>query len=140
MSSISKSIRQQVIKNAKYCCEYCRTSSLLTGMPLVIDHIIPTSLGGSNNRDNLCASCYRCNEFKGAKIMANDPVSNQFVPLFNPRQQKWLEHFNWANGGTYIIGLSGTGRATVLALKLNNENIVEARAIWITLNWHPPQD
>lgn len=140
MSSISKYIRQQVIKEAGDRCEYCRTSSHLTGMPLVMDHIIPTSLGGSNHRDNLCASCYRCNEFKGAKIKANDPVTNEIISLFNPRQQKWLEHFNWANGGTHIIGINTTGRATVLALRLNNENIVQARAIWISLNWHPPQD
>lgn len=140
MSFISKSIRQQVIKDAGSRCEYCRTSSRLTGMPLVMDHIIPISLGGSDERNNLCASCYRCNEFKGAKITASDPVTNKLISLFNPRQQKWLYHFNWANGGTHIIGITTTGRATVLALRLNNENIVQARAIWIGLNWHPPQD
>ncbi len=63
-------------------------------MPLVIDHIIPTSLGGSDQRDNLCACCYRCNEFKGAKITANDPVTNQLVSLFNPHTQRWLDHFS----------------------------------------------
>ncbi len=36
------------------------------------------------------------------------------------------------------MGITSTGRATVLALKLNNENIVQARAIWISLNWHLP--
>ena len=140
MSSISKSLRQQVINEAGYRCEYCRTSSRLTGMPLVMDHILPSSLGGNDERENLSACCYRCNEFKGAKITANDPVTNESVSLFNPRQQGWLDHFQWANGGTHIIGITAIGRGTVLALRLNNEDVVQARAIWISLSWHPPND
>ena len=109
MSSISKSVRQQVINEAGYRCEYCRTSSRLTGMPLVMDHILPSSLGGNDERENLAACCYRCNEFKGAKITANDPVNNESVSLFNPRLQGWLDHFQWANGGTHIIGITAIG-------------------------------
>jgi hypothetical protein len=140
VSSISKSLRQQVINEAGYRCEYCRTSSRLIGMPLVMDHILPSSLGGSDERENLAACCYRCNEFKGAKITANDPVTNESVSLFNPRLQGWLDHFQWANGGTHIIGITAIGRGTVLALRLNNEDVVQARAIWISLSWHPPDD
>ena len=140
MSSISKSLRQQVINEAGYRCEYCRTSSRLIGMPLVMDHILPSSLGGNDERENLAACCYRCNEFKGAKITANDPVKNESISLFNPRLQRWLDHFQWANGGTHIIGITAIGRATVLALRLNNEDVVQARAIWISLSWHPPND
>ena len=116
MSSISKSFRQQVINEAGYRCEYCRTSSRLTGMPLVMDHILPSSLGGNDERENLAACCYRCNEFKGAKIKANDPVKNESISLFNPRLKRWLDHFQWANGGTHIIGITAIGRGTVLAL------------------------
>jgi hypothetical protein len=140
VSSISKSVRQQVINEAGYRCEYCRTSSRLTGMPLVMDHILPSSLGGNDERENLAACCYRCNEFKGAKITANDPVNNESVSLFNPRLQRWLDHFQWANGGTHIIGITAIGRGTVLALRLNNEDVIQARAIWISLSWHPPND
>jgi len=56
------------------------------------------------------------------------------------RQQGWLDHFQWANGGTHIIGITAIGRATVLALRLNNEDVVQARTIWISLIWHPPDD
>ena len=85
--SIAKSIREKVINQADNRCEYCRYSSRLTGIPLVIDHIVPTFLMGTNEIDNLCASCYRCNEFKGAKITSNDPVTNEFILLFNPRKK-----------------------------------------------------
>jgi len=109
-------------------------------MPLVIDHVFPRALGGSDDIENLCAACYRCNEYKGVKTHALDPLTGDLVPLFNPRTQLWREHFAWANGGTHIIGLTPTGRATVIALRLNNEYVVEARALWIPREWHPPHD
>lgn len=139
VSSISKTLRLLVTSEAGGRCEYCRTSSRIIGMPLVIDHIIPQSAGGSDKRENLAASCYRCNEFKGAKTNEIDPEMGELVPLFNPRLQKWAEHFSWGNGGTHIVGLTPTGRATVVALRLNNEYVVESRSLWIAQNWHPPE-
>lgn len=35
---------------------------------------------------------------------------------------------------------SSVGCATVIALRLNNENAVEARAVWVAVNLHPPED
>ena len=138
--TISEQLRQQVIAQADYRCEYCKTSSRLTGAPPIMEHILPRSLGGTDDRENLAASCYRCNEFKGAKTHAVDPETGQFVALFNPRTQIWTAHFLWVNGGTHIAGITLTGRATVMALRLNNENIVAARAIWMEGGWHPPTD
>lgn len=109
-------------------------------MPLVIDHIRPQSLGGSDERENLAAAYYRCNEFKRAKTHILDPVTGQMVVLFNPRLQKWVDHFEWVNGGIHIAGLTRTGRATVIALRLNNDYVVESRALWIVRDWHPPVD
>jgi 5-methylcytosine-specific restriction endonuclease McrA len=75
--TISEKLRQQVIIDANYCCEYCKTSSRLTGMPLVMEHILPKSQGGTDSRENLAASCYRCNEFKGVRTNAIDPETGQ---------------------------------------------------------------
>ena len=105
-----------------------------------MEHILPRSLGGTDDRENLAASCYRCNEFKGVKTHAVDPETGQLVALFNPRTQIWTEHFTWVNGGTHIAGNTPIGRATVMALRLNNENVVEARAIWVEAGWHPPSE
>lgn len=138
--SIPKELRRQVIHEAGHRCEYCQTSSRLTGTPLVIEHIQPRSLGGTDDRENLAAACYRCNEFKGAKTAALDPETGQVVSLFNPRIETWQTHFVWGNGGTHIIGITPTGRATVVALRLNNDNIIAARVLWIAAAWHPPGD
>jgi hypothetical protein len=103
-----------------------------------MEHIFPQSLGGNDEQENLAAACYRCNEFKGVKTHATDPQTGQLVELFNPRTQNWINYFTWVNGGTHVAGLSAIGRATVLALRLNNDNLVEARSLWMEVGWHPP--
>lgn len=138
MAGLSDALRQQVFDRARHRCEYCLTSRRVIGMPLVVDHVQPKALGGSDDIDNLCAACYRCNEYKGSKTHGLDPATGEFVPLFHPRLNRWSDHFAWANGGTHIVGLTATGRATVLALRLNNDYLVEARVLWIARHWHPP--
>lgn len=140
MAAVPDALRQRVFAQARFRCEYCQTSHRLLGMPPTIDHIVPVSLGGSHERENLAAACYRCNEYKGARTHAVDPQSGELYSLFNPRTHSWYEHFAWANGGTHIVGLTSIGRATVVALRLNNEYVVEARAMWIARDWHPPED
>ncbi|MCL4832358.1 MAG: HNH endonuclease [Caldilineaceae bacterium] len=140
MSGMPRSLREQVFLRARACCEYCRTARRLIAMPLVVDHVTPRSAGGDDTPDNLCAACYRCNEFKGARTHARDPLTQALVPLFNPRTQRWGAHFRWENGGIHVVGLTPTGRASVIALRLNNEYVVESRTLWIAQDWHPPHD
>jgi hypothetical protein len=61
------------------------------------------------------------------------------VRLFNPRRQQWSRHFRWSDDGTVIIGLTACGRATIEALKLNNELAKQARALWRDAGIHPPK-
>jgi hypothetical protein len=61
------------------------------------------------------------------------------VPLFNPRQHSWAEHFVWSEDGTQIIGLTAIGRATVATLKMNNPVSIRARKLWASVGWHPPR-
>ncbi|MCX6031673.1 MAG: HNH endonuclease [Chloroflexi bacterium] len=138
MASLPDPVREQVFARAEHRCEYCHTSRRVIGMPLVVDHVVPKALGGSDDLDNLCAACYRCNEYKGTRTHAADPASGEYVPLFNPRIHVWREHLTWANGGTHLVGLTPNGRATVVALHLNNEYVVESRVLWIARHWHPP--
>ena len=70
---------------------------------------------------------------------AIDPLTGEEVALFNPRTQSWPDHFGWSDDGTQIIGLTPIGRATVVALRLNNEFIVPARRQWAIAGWHPPK-
>lgn len=109
-------------------------------MPLEIEHIIPQAAGGLTVRENLWLACHRCNEFKGDRTQAVDPLTGERVALFNPRTQRWREHFTWSPDGTLVVGLTPSGRATVVALQLNNLYVVEARRFWVEAGWHPPTD
>lgn len=48
-------------------CFYCgREMTWSIGNRMAtLDHYTPRALGGSNERDNLVAACYRCNQWKG---------------------------------------------------------------------------
>ena len=67
-----------------------------------------------------------------------DPVSQRLTPLFHPRQQRWEEHFAWDENYELIIGITATGRATVDALHLNREELVNLRRVLYVAGEHPP--
>lgn len=100
-----------------------------------VEHIEPT---GGDHADNLCLSCANCNLSKAKATSALDPVSQAIVPLFNPRKQKWKDHFKWIENGVRLVGTSDCGRATVERLKMNIERIVTARSVWVMAGKHPP--
>lgn len=137
---IPAELRRQVREDAGHQCGYCLSNEALTGIPHSIDHIVPRAAGGVTERENLWLACRPCNEFKGAKTHATDPESDETVPLFNPRQQDWHEHFASSSDGTRILGLTPVGRATVVALKLNRPMLVRARRRWVAAGWHPPEE
>ncbi len=105
---------------------------------MVVDHIVPLSAGGLSDVANLCLACYRCNEFKGAASAGRDPQSGATMPLFDPSRQFWGDHFEWSSDGLWLIGRTACGRATIEALRLNNDWIVQARRIWVLAGIHPP--
>jgi hypothetical protein len=142
--TINTKIRQLVRKRAEYLCEYCHSSEEASAAQFEIDHILPQSLGGSDNLDNLALACQRCNSYRYNFTTGFDPQTQTNVTLFNPRQQQWSTHFIWSADGLIIIGLTPTGRATCDRLDFNDERhnqgwIKKARRFWIQGGWHPPK-
>ena len=61
------------------------------------------------------------------------------VRLFNPRRDTWSGHFSCQ--ANRFIGRTPIGRATIEALRLNNDFIVVARRFWVEAGrWPPPDD
>jgi hypothetical protein len=58
--SLSNRIRFLVFQRDLYQCRICKAS----GVKLEVDHIVPYSLGGSSDIDNLQALCVPCNRGK----------------------------------------------------------------------------
>ena len=135
---ISETLKAKIRDVAKNRCGYCQSLQKYVLGVLEIEHIIPKAAGGSDDEDNLWLSCRLCNAYKGIQTKAIDPMSDRPVQLFNPLIQRWSQHFTWSEDGVYIIGLTPCGRATVLALKLNNVYAVTVRKAWVSVGWHPP--
>lgn len=112
---------------------------------LTIDHLVPQSLGGSDEPDNLALACRRCNERRYNFTTGIDPETQLEIHLFNPRQQQWADYFIWTADGLKIIGVTPTGRATCQRLDLNDEFhddgfIQTSRQVWVGVGLHPPGD
>jgi hypothetical protein len=111
-------------------CEYCRIPQDAT--PLIsfhIEHIVSRQHGGSDEPGTLALACDRCNAYKGPNLTSLDPDTNVIVPLFNPRQDIWGDHFAVRDGR--ITGLTPKGRATVRLLNMNAPRRVELREAWL---------
>ncbi len=101
-------LRRLVVERARNCCEYCRAQARYSSDPFTIDHIIPFILGGLTIAANLAFCCYGCNQCKGIRIFAIDPVTGLSAPLFHPRQQRWEEHFAWKERNRGLAGYDRT--------------------------------
>ena len=74
-------------------------------------------------------ACQGCNGHKYTKMSGRDPVTGTTVPLFHPRRQRWRDHFVWNDDFQFIIGRTPIGRATVEALHLNREGLINLRRL-----------
>lgn len=88
--------RRAVLARSKWRCEYCRAPEAFVPDPFAAEHIIPRSKGGKTRLDNLASACSACNGHKHAKVEGLDPLTRKLEPLFNPRKQRWAEHFAWS--------------------------------------------
>lgn len=138
--------RQFVRRRANYRCEYCHSPERICTTRFTLDHVIPKSLGGSDDADNLALACRRCNERRYNFLAGFDPETQTIVALFNPRQQLWSEHFIWTADGRTLVGITPIGRATCKRLDLNDERYEEedsirgARRFWVKAGLHPPDE
>ena len=137
-SYIPDAARQRVTEAFSNRCSYCLAAQRYVLSRLEIEHIIPVALGGNSDEGNLCLARRLCNLYKSDQIEATDPITNATVALFNPRTQAWSDHFKWSQDGAIVVGLTPVGRATVEALRLNNEIAAEVRRNWVLVGWHPP--
>ncbi len=106
----------------------------------VVDHIVPRSAGGATHTDNLAFACSGCNAHKYNKTSALDPVSGEAVALYHPRQDRFRDHFTWNGDFTMLLGLTPRGRATVEALHLNHDGVINLRRLLQKAGSHPPSE
>jgi len=134
---IPLALRQTVIERAMNRCEYCQSPSSYSPEIFEIEHIQPLTAGGATELSNLALSCPACNRYKGNRQSATDPETGQVVSFFNPRTDRWQEHFAWGDDFATIEGLTSIGRVTIITLNMNRPAIQRFRIALYAIGQHP---
>jgi 5-methylcytosine-specific restriction endonuclease McrA len=124
---IPSALRSEVIKRAQGRCEYCRVPQEAEWTDYEVDHVIAEQHGGKAEMKNLAYACFDCNRYKGPNLTSIDPQTGEVTRLFNPRTQKWDDHFQLDPNGP-ILPQTSEGRATARLLRFNDPIRVQQRA------------
>ena len=89
---VSSDVRELAQRRAHGACEYCRVPQRASILPHQVDHIIGRQHRGTDEVDNVCLCCIRCNLKKGPNIASIDPetVSCGALPPQAPRLARAL--------------------------------------------------
>jgi hypothetical protein len=135
-SYISDDLRNRVAKRAEYLCEYCLIHEDDTHFGCQVDHIISVKHGGSTTAENLAYACAFCNRHKGSDIGSIVWETSEFTRFFNPRTDRWADHFQL--DGIVIKSLTRIGEVTARILGFNANNRLLERQELIDLGRYPP--
>ena len=107
--TLSNETREFVRRCANDACEYCGLPQQASVLPHQIDHIIGRQHRGTDDVENLCLCCIRCNLKKGPNLASIDPDHR----------------------------IDRGGRTTVELMDMNNEERVRLRGVFLRRGWRP---
>jgi HNH endonuclease len=125
--AISQQLRREIRVRASHRCEYCLVLESLLLAGCEVDHIVSRKHGGITELSNLALSCARSNRAKGTDVGSIHPDTGAFIRLFNPRLDRWDEHF--IVEGPRILGRTAVGQVTAKLLRLNDEDRLAERSL-----------
>ena len=134
-SYVPATLRDKIFKRAGGRCEYCLYPQEMSFLAFEVEHIISEKHGGTTTEDNLALACPYCNRYKGTDLGSIDPETGQLTPFFNPRTQRWSDHFRL--DGARIEPLTPEGRVTVTILQLNHPDRILERERLIQVGKYP---
>jgi hypothetical protein len=138
VSAFSEVRRAEVAARAGHRCEYCHLPARGQVATFPIDHIIPRNRGGTTALDNIALTCPHCNAHKWTDSLGTDAATGETVPLFNPRQDVWSDHFEWsAERPGELVGRTPTGRVTIAALRINDTDMMSLRLLLADVGLFP---
>lgn len=132
---ISDEVKQMVAKRAGYRCEYCRLPERDALLKFHVEHIRSSKHSGSDDAENLAYSCPDCNCYKGTDLGTYLDEEEIFTRFFNPRKDKWFDHFKTIEGVLYPQ--TDVGEATIRIFQMNNLDRVEIRQLFHDENLYP---
>jgi hypothetical protein len=132
---VSHNLRRQVMERANFICEYCLLHDDESHFGGELDHIISLKHDGPTELENLAYACLRCNRHKGTDLGSINWQTRQLVRFFNPRTDRWQEHFELRSAE--IVPLTEIGEATVRILGFNSPKRLKERALLIKVGLYP---
>lgn len=127
ISYINAELRRVVVTRAEALCEYCLIAEEDTGFGCAIDHIISEKHGGPTDAANLALACVFCNQCKGSDIGSLHWETGEYVRFFNPRSDRWPDHF--VLRGNMIDARTAIGEATARILGFNRTERLQERQL-----------
>jgi hypothetical protein len=121
--AVPAALERRVRQRANGICEYCRLPESAYALPFEVDHIVAEQHEGKTRLNNICLACPRCNRSKGPNVASIE--SGTLVPLFNPRRDRWEDHFAWR--GPRVRALTPVGRVTIRVLAMNHPLVIRMR-------------
>ena len=129
-SDVREALRAEVARRADFRCEYCLIREDDAAFAHQVDHVISRKHGGPTSAGNLAYACVICNRNKGSDIASADARTGEVVRFFDPRRDRWEDHFRVE--GALITPISSIGTGTVRLLRMNvPERIAERRLLQV---------
>lgn len=129
-SYVPVALRRLVAERAQRLCEYCLIHEDDTFLGCQVEHVIAEKHHGPTVADNLAYACVFCNRFKGSDIGSLSARTRQLCRLFNPRTDRWADHFALEVDEVMIRPLTDVGEVTVNILEMNNpDRLLERHAL-----------
>lgn len=131
--AISRRLRFEILRRDGHTCRYC--GAMAPDVPLTVDHVIPTTLGGADEPANLVTACQPCNAGKSSmpadaaivedveadalrwkaaieqaalEMRAEQETMDALVAQFREAWASWK-----MDDGSYIVALPGDWRSTI---------------------------
>lgn len=132
---INQDLRRLVANRSDRLCEYCLIHEQDTAFGCAVDHIISLKHGGGTTADNLAYACVFCNRSKGSDIGSIIWRTQEFTRFYNPRSDRWPNHFQLQN--STIEPKTDIGEATARILGFNDDNRLLERQVLIERGKYP---
>lgn len=84
--AVSKRLRFEILRRDNHACHYCGGTP--PDVRLTVDHVVPVTLGGSDDPSNLIAACVDCNAGKSSV-----PADAALVSVVSSRAMFWRDVF-----------------------------------------------
>ncbi len=136
-SYISAELRRIVLERSGDRCEYCLIHSDDTIYGCQVDHVIAEKHFGETASNNLALACVFCNRSKGSDIGSNATSTCEFTRFFNPRSDRWNEHFRFDQFN--VVPLTPIGEATIAILQMNHDDRILERQVLHMDGRFPPK-